>query len=202
MKKKPVIVTIPEVRAAPARAVERRPSRGVGYPTAAELVSSSAEWKRWLDTAMRAVLRPAAVAGAVGLAASACATGEGVLPDLGALVADEAPPPPDGNAGKNDGVVMYPMPPSLPSGTGAGGGVTRPPETHPPHPTQVGGSGDVVATALPDPPPANGPPVVGPDTKPPVVLPTIRPHTLRGGLRPVHPRPDIPMPGGIRPVLD
>ena len=190
MKKKPVVVTIPDVREAPARKLAPKDGSGVSYPSAGELLASSSEWAKWLESAMRAVLRPAALAGAVGLAASGCANGEA------------APPPSpwadaSGDASGDTGVVMYALPSTPLSGTGAGGGVTRPPETHPPHPTQGGGSGTVVVSPLPDPPPVDGTHAsVGP--KPPIVSPSWRPPMVRGRIRPV--APDIPMPGGIRPV--
>lgn len=175
MKKKAVVVTIPDVRSAPARELRPENRTELPYPSARDLLSSSSEWAKWLEGAMRSVLKPAALAGVVGVLASGCA--------------HEAAPPPHVEAhGKEEtGVVMFPITSPV-----------RPPETHPPLPTQGGGSETVViASPLPDPPPVDGTHAsVGP--KPPV-LPAVRPPMIRGGIRPV--RPDVPMPGGIRPVF-
>lgn len=194
MKKKPVVVTIPDVRSVAPRPVVPQGRPGVGYPTAADFISMTSE-PTWLETAMRTVLRPIAFAGAVGLAAGGC-TGD-VVPRIAPLFADDGEPS-TSDAGDDGGdVVMFPVPPAPSIGNGAGDGAKRPTTvTHPPHPPQGGGSGQVVATPLPtpDPPPADGPIV---QTKPPVV-PHVRPPMIRGRIRPV--QPAIAMPGVARRV--
>ncbi len=186
MKKKPIVSTLPDVRSAPPRQVESRAARGTGYPTAAELVSSSAEWQRWLEAAVRAVIRPAALAGVVGLAASGCTQPE---PD----VSDEIAPcdaPAEGGP-----VVMYPIPSAGPFGDGSA--PPHPLVAHPPGPSPAGGSGSVVDGPLPDPPPATDPTSTA-STKPPVI-PPVRPPAIRGRIRPVN--VPVAVPGGISPVM-
>lgn len=212
--RKPIRRTIPDVRTAPPRPLARRADEHIGYPTAAELVSSSTEWRRWLDEALRSVLRPAALAGAVGLAASASAGCTNVADDATRRVVallDEggAPETPDASqadaAGpEGGGIVMYPVPGSAGAGggsqAGTGGPVAHPLPVQPPQPPSSGGSGDVVVDHPPAPPATDGVPdpgIASVRPKPPV-LPQADPPQVRGRIRIVRPHPRPPaLPGGL-----
>lgn len=82
--RKPVRVTIAVTAAATPRAAESSAMKTQAYPTAAELLAGSAAWRGWLEQSLRAVLRPVAFAGAVGLAAAAgagCGRGPSANPE-------------------------------------------------------------------------------------------------------------------------
>lgn len=93
------------------------------YPTARELLAQSDAWRSWLDDALRGLLRPAALAGAVGLAAAgvgcASSTEAGVLPEPSAMAGEqvavgpggEVPPCPIGAVDQRTGRALPPKPP-------------------------------------------------------------------------------------------
>ncbi len=80
-KRKPVRLAIPPVTAHTARAIAPSCERSRAYPTARELLAESDAWRRWLEDALCGLLRPAALAGAVGLAVAG--VGCAASPDSG-----------------------------------------------------------------------------------------------------------------------
>jgi hypothetical protein len=186
MKKKALVRTLVDVRAAPPRSLDRSRSAGPAYPRA-DLISRDPEWRKWLVEALRAVAGPAALAGAVGMAAAGCntATADDPYESGGTIVpawviADDklGPHPVEGVPG--GGVVMRPLPPVL----------DKPPIVDPA--SLVPQVGPPAIPAPVDPPALDG--------ETPYVRPQPRPPHVRGGIRPVVPRPDIAIPGGLRPA--
>lgn len=170
-KRKEANITIPKVDPANARdaAAPNAPSSR-NYPRAAELASDGA-WAAWLQTTLASVLRPAAVAGAMSLAACSLAQGsDAPLPPPPIAVAPEAPP------------CEIPAPPTtgtMPSSTGAS--VPTP-------------SYSTTLVAIPTPPMPRLPP------PPPPVDPTRRQREQTQQRHQVPDPNPRPMPGGIRPA--
>lgn len=216
-KRKEAPRTIPDVRDAAPRALVRGTGTGPAYPAAADLIARSPEWKEWLDVALRSVLRPAALAGAVGLAGLGCdgsaaagLAGEWVsgTPEATATQGQVAftgiasdkflsggPGGADAPLHTGGGVVMSPLPGMPPPG-GPAGTITPLPD-----PPELDGD---VAAVHPHPPTVLGEaPVV---IVPPPVIPAVRPPAMRGRIAPVRPRPvapppDIAVPGGLSRVM-
>src|SRR5688572_14855498 len=95
-KKKQLTKTIRDVRTvaprevAPSASGAERPR----YPTAMDLIAAP-QWHDFLQSALRSVLRPAALAGAVGLAGigAGCGAEDGVLPAVSAIFDEGAQAP-------------------------------------------------------------------------------------------------------------
>jgi len=198
--------TISDARGAMPRAVSASGASSPGYPSATDLIASSAQWQRWLEDGLRAVLRPALVAGAIGLASAGCGQEVGNFyadltgddPQVAPLPMD-APPTPGGQ------VVMTPLP-SAP-GPGATPLHLAPPPAPGPDKPPVW-QGVVIETPLPSPayiPPNPSPPEIDGDiamVRPQPPPPAVNPPMVRGRIAPVRPIvEDIPVPGGMRPVM-
>lgn len=169
------------------------------YPRAAELASDGA-WAAWLQETLAAVLRPAAVAGAFGMAACSLASGsEAPLPPPPMAIAPEAPPcpipppgthpPPTGASVPPTGVTLVPLPS---------------PPAPPIEPTRTAGA--VATTQLPFPPPHVPPPTQNDRRPRPQTDRQPRPHPdpmpMPGGIRPVQPPPDPPRTAGVPPQVE
>ena len=147
------------------------------YPSAAELFADGTGWRAYVTDTLRALLAPAALAGAVGLAGCA-GTGDAPNSVVGADTASTQSSAtltplgqPTVGTSAADGVVVTPLPPSTltPIPPGAPVVPAPPPRTHPPrtppaHPTPnqtpvaiPGGLGRVVVPPIP---PAAQPPAV------------------------------------------
>jgi hypothetical protein len=195
--KKPVRWTIPDVKSAPARALRPDardatvPATPAAYPSAAE-IASSPEWRAWLDAALGQILRPAALAGAVALAASGCGTSAAADELLGGEPRTGAPvfsPTPAGAA------PGYQSPATLvaagapyggkpePGGAAIGGSL---PEIVPPCPLPTPtGTGTITTTPIPTP----HPPAVPGGLR---AFPPTTPPAVRGGAPAVHVPPPAP----------
>jgi hypothetical protein len=199
-KKKQLTKTIRDVRSVAAREVapSKRDAEGRGYPTALDLIAAP-QWHEFLQNALRSVLRPAALAGAVGLAGmgAGCGSEDGVLPAVSALFDDGEQAP----AGSPT-VTFTPIP----------NGISMPPPPLAPPPASTW----VTVTPIPpgtqpEPPCPLPPPVVNPPghrpprwnpprtagrmvpVRPPVPPATNPPHVL-GQMVPVMPPPPPPRP--------
>ena len=112
--RKPVRVTIALVQSAPPRAALPIAAKSRPYPTAAELLSQSEAWRGWLEQSFRAVLRPVALAGAVGLAAvSAAGCGSEASPTMDpvAMGGSQIAVTGGGDCPLPDGASLPPKPP-------------------------------------------------------------------------------------------
>jgi len=223
-KKKPVRWTIPDVKAAPARAVEAREAGPPkpSYPSAAEMMARGPEVRAWLQGALSALVQPAVVASALSLGATGCVDIGEILGEdpaaapvfAGATSQGDKPATltpidsPTAFASANNGtpvvtggggVVMHPLPPDKPEPTSVPSCPLPPPGS-----TRLSGSAPAVT-----PPPAVRPPVhppavrgrirpIRPPAPPPI--PAVDPPTLDGDVAMVHPEPP-PMPGGLRAVF-
>lgn len=180
-KRKPVRRTVPDVRAVTARPVEVVSRLTQGYPSANALVASGEAWRAWLDEALRRVLAPAAIAGALGVAAAGCTIPGVSLDPFGAAVTT-APRVDKPGASPAPAVTLVPLgPPTSPS----------------PAPTSAQ---LIVPSPVPQPPATQ--PV------PPRRPPARHPPAMRGGApamvlpaRPIAPQPDPPsIEGGMASV--
>lgn len=147
------------------------------YPSAAELFADGTGWRAYVTDTLRALLAPAALAGAVGLAGCA-GTGDASSGVVGADTASTQSSAtltplgqPTVGTSPADGVVVTPLPPSTLTPIPPGAPVvpappprTLPPRTPPAHltPNQTpvaipGGLGRVIVRPIP---PAARPPVV------------------------------------------
>jgi hypothetical protein len=187
-----------DIRTVPARELAARPAGEsgaprVGYPTALDLIAAP-QWREFLQGALRSVLRPAALAGAVGLAGiGAGCGGDGIVPSVASLF-DEGPA---AGATVQPTIVFQPIP----------NGISLPPPPAPPTPASTWVSvtpippGSQVEPPCPLPPPVTTrpPSVVRP---PQIITPAHNPAQMRGRIafvRPVTPPPPVtvlpdPMP--------
>lgn len=158
-KRKEHRLTIQRVRLEAPRALETIDAAsvtGCAYPRAAELAASSA-WTEWLQGALRAVLLPAGVAGAMSLAACGLASGSDVEPDPTTPLVPGATTP--GHTG-----ATLPTPHPVPLGGAPAVVVPAPPIAPHPDPIRTPGEAPPVLAQPPTPP---APPPIPPPTNPP-----------------------------------
>ena len=196
--------TIREVGSVAPRAVraESPAAGGPAYPTAVELVASGEAWRAWLDDALRRVLAPVALAGAIGVAAAGCGTSGSALEAFGASpLASSSPDSPQ---------PLSPFAPTVVSPKPSIGGPTAtlaplgPPSTPQPLPPAVVRPPQPPARPLP--PPRQPPPPLDPN--PPMVRgqmvavpPQLPPRPpVRPVVQPQPIRHPIAMGGGARPA--
>lgn len=168
----------------PVQAHEPSPT-AASYPTALELVSGGEAWRAWLEDALRRVLAPAALAGALGVAAAGCGTGGAALEAFGASpIATTAP---------SGSQPLSPFGPAVSGKPPAGGTpiASLSPLGPPSGPAPI--APFPVSVVTPEPPARPLPPVVRP---PPAPLPPM----VRGRIAVVTPRPPAPPPPA-RPLL-
>lgn len=154
MKKKALQPFESSPAAAAPRALAPMGAEATGYPSAAELVASNGEWGAWLQEALRSILRPAALAGALGVAAAggygcdaATADASSALTPCDAPAATLAPlgapvlPPPPAPPPAFTSVVMTPVPAQPDPASQQQPPRVRPPRIRPidPHPPHIRG---------------------------------------------------------------
>lgn len=176
------------------------------YPSAAELFAQSSAWRSYVSETLRALLAPAALAGAVGLAGCAGVgdTSSGVLTGDTTTIESSATLTPIGQptvvtppvSGGGD-VVITPIPSvtltPLPPGTRVIASPLPPPGRVTPlrHPPAI--SGGVGRPIGPPIQPATNPPMVRGEA--PAILPAVEPPQPDGGMRHVEPiQPVQPQP--------
>ena len=167
------------------------------YPSAHELIASGGDaWRAWLDEALRRVLGPAAIAGALGVAAAGCALPGRALEAFGSAAATAQASP------------LSPFAPTAPA--------SKPSPAVAPSITFGPLGPPVVAPPLPELPQVVPPVSTSPLTQPvPPRRPPLRhPPMMRGGrgdigfdrpappARPIQPQPEPPaIEGGLRAVM-